>query len=55
MKMSCIRLSAAVQIDAEDVSLLNMTYISQTFELAGTSGTMGFKQWSYADPYKTLK
>ena len=29
MKMNCIRLSATMQIDAEDVSLLNMTYISR--------------------------
>jgi len=29
MKMSCIRLLATMQIDTEDVSLLNMTYISR--------------------------
>ena len=29
MKMSCIRLSVTVMINAEDVSLQNMTYISR--------------------------
>jgi len=55
MKMSCIRRSAAMIIDAEDVSLVNMTYICQCSNNSGTSGTTGCKQRFYTDPYKTLK
>ena len=53
MKMNCIRLSATMQIDAENVSFLNMTYI-QTFELFKNFLSTGCKPRFYADPYKTL-
>lgn len=42
-------------IDAEDVSLVNMTYICRCSNNSGTSGTTGCKQRFYTDPYKTLK
>ena len=43
-----------MQIEAEDVFLLNMEYISRYSNHSGTYGTTGFKQRTYADPYKTL-
>ncbi len=42
-------------IDAEDVSLLNMTYICRCSNNLGTYRTTGCKQRSYADPYKSLR
>ena len=55
MKMNCIRRSVAMQIDAEDVSLLKMTYICRYSNHSGTYGTTGCKQRFYADPYDALK
>ena len=39
-----------MQIDTEDVSLLNMTYICRCSNNLGTYRTMGCKERSYADP-----
>ena len=44
-----------MQIDASQVSLPNMQYISRRSNHSGTYGTTGCKKRSYADPYKTLK
>ncbi len=53
MKMSCIRLSGTMMINAEDVNLLKMTYIFICSNQSGTYGAMGCKQRFYTDPYKT--
>ena len=42
-------------IYAEDVSLLNMTYIYGHSSYSRIFGATGCKQRFYADPYKTLK
>jgi len=43
-----------MQIDASQVSLPNMQYISRRSNYSGTYGAMGCKQRYYADPYKAL-
>ena len=55
MKMSCIRRAETVKINADQESFLNMTYISRCYNHTGTYGTMGCKQRSYPDPYKSLR